>query len=283
MSLIKISNQHTKTKPIIVLGNTAMDKMKRAMSFVSDSPIIMYANEYDITDNFSIPKDIGIIIDEMHYKPNTDLIRRTILEYAGQVVLITDSKKAVPTSIYNLCDMKRPTEKLDVLNISPRADEPINYDLDMFTLVREYLTNRDRDEVALKLKINTPADNQILSWIVPNIHPNKIAFIDNNVKRRWDSSYFYELLAYSHNGKLSAKMVMPTRRKYSKLGSIASRLGLRRYETYLLQDLLKDDKFKKYAMSKLDNSECRLLKLGEKRKIESKKVVLPSPTLDKWL
>ena len=271
------------SKPIVVLGNTSMDKMKRARTFVSDSPIVMYANEYDITDNFSIPKDVGIIIDEMHYKPSTDLIRRTVLEYAGQVVLITDSKKAVATSLYNLCDMKRPTEKLDVLNISPRADEPINYDLDMFTLVREYLTNRDRDEVATKLKMNKPADNQILSWIIPNINPNKIAFIDNNVKRRWDSSYFYGLLAYSHNGKLSAKMVMPSRRKYSKLGSIATRLGLRRHETYLIQDLLKEDKFKKYAMTKLDNSECRLLKLGEKRIREVSVFKTPPTTLDRWL
>jgi hypothetical protein len=91
------------------------------------------------------------------------------------------------------------------------------------------------------------------------------------------------LLAYSHNGKLSAKMVMPTRRKYSKLGSIASRLGLRRHETYLLNDLLKDDKFKKYAMTKLDNSECRLLKLGEKRKREVSVFKPPTTTLDRWL
>jgi len=271
------------SKPLIVLGNTAMDKMKRARSFVSDSPIVMYANEFNIVDNYSIPKDRGIIIDEMHFKPNNDLIKKTILEYAGQVVLISDSKKAVLPTIYNLCDMKRPTEKIDVKNISPRADESINYEVDMFTLAREYLTNRDRDEVALKLKINTPADNQLLSWIVPNINPNKIAFIDNNVKRRWNSSYFYELLAYSHNGKLSAKMVMPTRRKYSKLGSIASRLGLRRHETYLIQDLLKNEEFKKYAMTKLNNSECRLLKLGEKKVRKIDNIVLPTPTLDKWL
>ena len=271
------------SKPLIVLGNTAMDKMKRARSFVSDSPIVMYANEFNIVDNYSIPKDRGIIIDEMHFKPNNDLIKKTILEYAGQVVLISDSKKAVLPTIYNLCDMKRPTEKIDVKNISPRADESINYEVDMFTLAREYLTNRDRDEVALKLKINTPADNQLLSWIVPNINPNKIAFIDNNVKRRWNNSYFYELLAYSHNGKLSAKMVMPTRRKYSKLGSIASRLGLRRHETYLIQDLLKNEKFKKYAMTKLNNSECRLLKLGEKKVRKIDNIVLPTPTLDKWL
>lgn len=283
MSLIKISKEHMESKPLIVLGNTAMDKMSRAKSFVSDSPIVMYANEYSISDNYSIPIDRGIIIDEMHYKPNNDLIRRTLLEYGGQVVLITDSKKAVLPTIYNLCDMKRPTEKIDMKNISPRADEPINYEVDMFTLVREYLTTRDRNDVALKLKINTPPDNQILSWIIPNINPNKLAFLDNNVKRRWNNDYFYELLAYSHNGKLNSKMVMPTRRKYSKLGSIASRLGLRRHETYLIQDLLKDDKFKKYAMTKLDNSECRLLKLGEKKIHKTKPIVIPNPTLDRWL
>ena len=88
MSLKKISKTHAENKPLIVLGNTAMDKITRAKSFVSDNPIVMYANEYNIVDNYSIPKDRGIIIDEMHYKPNNDLIRRTVLEYGGQVVLI---------------------------------------------------------------------------------------------------------------------------------------------------------------------------------------------------
>ena len=74
-------------RTIIIVGKDGTDKMQKAMKLVSDEPIIKYANEYDVEDNYSIPADVGIIIRECNYKPNVELIRRTILEYRGQVVL----------------------------------------------------------------------------------------------------------------------------------------------------------------------------------------------------
>ena len=47
MSLKKTMNQN---RAIIVVGKTDTEKMKKAMTFVSEDPIVVYANEYDITD-----------------------------------------------------------------------------------------------------------------------------------------------------------------------------------------------------------------------------------------
>ena len=108
MSLMKTMNQN---RAIIVVGKTDTEKMKKAMSFVSDDPIIQYANEFNIEDNYSIPPERGIIIDEVHYKANVELIRKTILEYRGQVVLLSDNQKDVPKKLMSLCKLKRATKK----------------------------------------------------------------------------------------------------------------------------------------------------------------------------
>ena len=49
-------------RPIIVVGQPSLDTEKRALEFLGDEPIIVYTNEYNIVDNFSIPKDVGILI-----------------------------------------------------------------------------------------------------------------------------------------------------------------------------------------------------------------------------
>ena len=282
MSLIKTANQHMENKPMIVVGNTKLDKMEKALSFVSDNPIVMYANEYNIVDNYSIPSERGIIIDEAHYKPNVDLIKKTMLEYRGQVVLLSDNQKSVPKALFSLCKLKRAGKKIELEIKSPRADESKEYDIDMYPMIREYLKNPDRDEVASMLKLSQPSDTHFLSWLVPNLHPNRLSFVDFSVKRRWPNSYFYELLAYAHDGRLNRKMQMPKRGSYSKLPSISRRLGLKSHESYLLHDLLKDVKFAEYAKTKLNNSECRLLGLGEKKRKNKTDVIIPQQGLGEW-
>ena len=282
MSLIQTANKHMKNKPMIIVGNTLMDKMEKALSLVSDNPIIVYANEYDITDNYSIPIERGIIIDEVHYKPKTDLIKKTMLEYGGQVILISDNQKSVPKAIFSLCKLKRAGKKIEQEMISPRAVEPKNYEIDMFPMISEYLKNPNRDEVATILKISKPSDIHFLSWLVPNIHPNRLSFVDNSVKRRWPISYFYELLSYAHTGRMSRKMKLPTKGAYSKLPSIARRLGLKAHESYLLDDLLKNEQFKTFAKTKLNNGECRLLNLGEKKRRKKTEVIVPQRGLAEW-
>ena len=283
MSLMKTMNQN---RAIIVVGKTDTEKMTKAMTFVSDDPIVVYANEYDITDNYSIPPERGIIIDEVHYKANIELIRKTILEYRGQVVLLSDNQKDVSKKLLSICQLKRATKKTmleEIKEIAPRSDEPVNFDVDIFSLIREYLRNTDREEVKDMLMVSKPPDIQLLSWIAPNIHPNKLGFVDFYVKRRWSNEYFYEMLAYSHDGRMQRKMVIPKRRAYSTIPKICYKLRLRRADAHLLKDLLKDEQFKEYAKTKLDNTECRMLKLGEKKRKKRYAPIIPQGTLEEWL
>ena len=59
MSGLKSLNNN---RSIIIVGKNREEKLKKAVSFVSEDAILKYANEYDIEDNFSIPENIGIII-----------------------------------------------------------------------------------------------------------------------------------------------------------------------------------------------------------------------------
>tara|TARA_R100000995_G_scaffold5415_1_gene2575 strand:- start:17514 stop:18338 length:825 start_codon:yes stop_codon:yes gene_type:complete len=271
-----------KNRGIVVVGKPHMDKTTRALSFVSADPIMMYANEYDIEDNYSIPQERGIVILEGHYKPKTDAIKRTLLEYRGQVVITSDNQKDVPKAIFNLCDLKRATTPLRVEVASPNADEPVQYEQDTFSLVRQYLKNTKRDDVRLMLRMNKPPDTQLLSWLVMNMHPNKLAFIDANVKRRWSSDYFYDLLAYVHNGRLANRMQMPRRGNYSQIKRICRKIGLQEDSCHLLQDLLKDDTFKEDVKKKLNNAECRFLQIGEKKRRKKTTPIVAQPSLGRW-
>ena len=283
MSLLNMKNQN---RTIIIVGKDGTDKMEKARKLVSDNPIIAYANEYDIEDNFSIPADRGIIIRECNYKPNVDVIRKTILEYKGQVVLTSINQKDVPKKLYNMCKLNRATKRSlfdEIKEIAPRSDQPYNYDVDIFTMVGDYLRNPDREIIMNQLKVSEPADVQFISWLAPNIHPNKLMFLDAKVKRKWDKSYFYEMLAYAHDGRMHRKMTPPQRKAYSIVPKILRKLKMRPSQRYLFKDLLKNDDFKDYCRNKLGNTELRVLKLGEKKRRTKRTPVQPVATLSKWL
>jgi len=286
MSLINTIKEHNEYKPIIIVGQAVTEKLNKALTFVSDNPIIKYANEYDITDNYSIPIETGIIIREANYKPNTDLVRKTILEYKGQVVLLSDNQKDVPKSIYNLCKLKRATKKTysDYLKeIAPRASSPKKYDIDIYPMVGEYLKNADREEISEMLKDNKPSDTQFLSWLTPNLHPNKLAYIDFAVKRKLSNDYFYEMLAYVHDGRMYRKLVMPTRNSYSVVPKICRKLKLKKSDAHLLKSLLQDEEFLEYAKTKLDNTECKVLGIGNKKRKKRYAPIKPKQSLGAWL
>jgi|TARA_R100000084_G_C4641603_1_gene144185 hypothetical protein len=283
MSLIKTTKKHIQNKPIIIVGKTDTEKKTKALEFVSENHIFFYANEIEELDNFSLDDTLGLVIDEVNYKPKTDIIRKAMLEYRGQTVLLSDNQKDVPKSIMSLCTLKRCTKRTmaeDIQSIAPRSQEPRNYDIDTFSMVREYLKNADREEVSQMLLLTKPPDVQILSWLVPNLHPNKLAFVDYSVKRRWNATYFYELLAYAHEGRLHRKMQMPTRKSYSIKPKIAKRIG---FPPHLFDDLIQDEQFRKYVQSRVDNTENRLLKLGEKKRKRKTDPIIPIQTLEKWM
>ncbi len=111
MSLINMKNQN---RTVIIVGKDGTDKLEKARKLVSEDPIIMYANEYDIEDNHSIPADRGIIIRECNYKPNVEAIRKTILEYKGQVVLTSINQKDVPKKLFGMCKLKQSNKEVSV-------------------------------------------------------------------------------------------------------------------------------------------------------------------------
>ena len=73
-----------KLRPILKVGKPGTGKTEKALGLLSNNPIVQYANEYDIEDNFSLPRSRGLLIEEVHYKANLDLIVQTLLEYRGQ-------------------------------------------------------------------------------------------------------------------------------------------------------------------------------------------------------
>lgn len=274
-----------KNRPIIIVGKAGTGKTTMALELL-DNPIVQYANEYNLVDNYSIPQDKGILIEEANYKPNTDLILNTLRQYSGQVVLTSMNQKDVPKTIMNFCKLKRAGTKKwsqeKIKEIAPNAYDAKEFELDIFSMLRDYLKNPNRDEVALKLKFNKPSDFQILSWLSANISPNKISYVDSQVKRRWSQDYFYELLAYSHDGSGYVGMEIPKRKARSKMSDVCWRLGLKKHDEYLIEQLLQDKKFASYAKKKLNNSECRLLRLGEKSRRKKSDPITPDIKLTRW-
>tara|TARA_R100001510_G_scaffold57769_1_gene67620 strand:- start:3360 stop:4196 length:837 start_codon:yes stop_codon:yes gene_type:complete len=270
-------------RPIIIVGKEGTEKKEQAIAFFDD-PIVKYANEYDIVDNYSIPIDRGIVILEANFKPQTDLIVDTLLKYRGDVVLTSANQKDVPKKIFSLCKLKRAGKsklqaKLKLM--APNSDEPEDYFKNVFEITHDFLKNKDRDDVALKLKLNKPPDVQLLSWLTANIHPNKLAYIDAKVKRRWSQDYFYELLAYSHNGTLARSAIIPSKRAYDRDAQICRKVGLKSHEKYILEQLKQDPVFVKYMKTKLNNVQKRRAKIPDrvsKRKKKDKQL-----GLDNWM
>jgi len=271
-------------KPILIVGKPGTGKTTKAHEILDDDFIVRYANEYDLEDNFSIPLNVGILIEEVHHKPNIDLIVDTLLQFKGKIVLTSLNQKDVPKRIFNLCKLKRAGTANHLLktrrSLAPNADDPANYDMNIFELLKDYLRNSDRESVLTKLKMNKPYDEQLLSWLAMNIHPNKIAYIDSKVKRKWSQDYFYELLAYAFNGN-SRGIDIPSKRTYSKVPSICRRIGLKSNESYILEQLLEDEDFTEYVKKRVNNTERRVLNLSEKKRTK-KKISSKQKGLEEW-
>jgi hypothetical protein len=77
-------------------------------------------------------------------------------------------------------------------------------------------------------------------------------------------------------------MQMPRRGAYSKIPKLMRRIGLREEDVWLLADITKDENVKKTFKNKLNNENCRLLKLGEKSRRKRYQKVEVETTLDRW-
>lgn len=262
MGLTTISNDRT----ILITGKVGTGKSTKAKTFVNN-PVVLYANDIDF-DVGSFPVEHGIIIEDVHYKPDKEGILNIIRKYQGQVVLTSINQKSVPKEIFTMCKVKRAGStnylKETIQSLAPHSVSPVTWERDTYSLVYEYLKSSDRELIRNLLLFNKPSDTQIISWLAENMHPNRLIFVDGVVKRRWNQRYFYEMLAYAHNGNLAGRLEMPKRRKYSKIPSLSRRLGVKNPK--VLEQLFKDEEVKTWAKKKLNNSECRILKIGEKRR-----------------
>ena len=258
-----------KTRPILITGKSGTGKSTKALTFVNE-PVITYANEMDIDDWRSIPINSGIIIEDVHFKPKKDIILNILRRYRGQVVLTSINEKSVPKEIKSMCQIKRAGSKqwtqLQIKEVAPRSETPLNIEIDTYSLVMRFLKETDRELMVELLKVNKPADVQILTWLNENMHPNKLIFVDGVVKRRWSQDYFYEMLSYSHSGNSYGRLSMPKRGTYSKIPSLLRRLGIKNADLRIFKQMKMDEAFVKYAKTKLNNSDCRILGLGEKKR-----------------
>jgi len=276
-----------KTRPILITGKSGTGKSTKALTFVND-PVITYANEMDIDDWRSVPIDSGIIIEDVHFKPKKETILTILRRYRGQVVLTSINEKSVPKEIKSMCQIKRAGSKqwtqLQIKEIAPRSDSPLNTEIDTYSLVMQFLKETDRELMVELLKVNKPADVQILTWLNENMHPNKLIFVDGVVKRRWGQDYFYEMLAYSHSGNSYGRLNMPKRGTYSKIPSLLRRLGIKNADLRIFKQMKKDEAFVKYAKTKLNNSDCRILGLGEKkRRKKTDPIVVKQNSLEEYI
>ena len=248
-------------RPIIIVGKPRTGKTTMAMEMLDD-PLQFYANEF-VMD--SIPSDRDILIEEVGFKPNEEevaVLLRTRRE--GKTILTSLDKKSIPKQLASMCKIKLAGSKMYGIVDAPRSTPAENSHPDIFTLLRIYLQNSNREKVADMLKQTRPSDTQIMSWLNENLHPNKLIFVDARVKRRWPQNTFYEMLAYAHDGRQFGKVQFPIRGKYSIMPKICRRMGLKSHEIHLLKDLLKDADFRILAKKKLNNVEYRTLGIGEK-------------------
>jgi hypothetical protein len=281
-------NLSSKDRPTILVGKTGTGKTTKAKEMCPDANIY-YANELPYLDINSLSNNKGLIIEEIHIKPDKEQILSLITQYDGKLVMTSMNKKDVPKEIINMCNVKLIGKKNymreNIKSFAPRSIEPYVLHDEMFGIVQDYLRETNRDKIAYKLKVNKPADTQIMSWLVENIHPNKLIYIDAKVRRKLSSNYFYEMLAYSHTGSNFNKVRFPKRGTYSPIPKLCRRLKLKSHEGFVLKELIKNEDFANYAKTRLDNSECRILGLGEKkRKKKTDKVIADRNTnLMEWL
>jgi hypothetical protein len=246
--------------------------------------VILPANEITINDIYSYPKHHGLIIEDVHYKPDKDKIL-TIMLVNSNVILTSLNEKDVPKSIMNMCKRKR-LGRIDVRQnkikeLAPNCNMPVDLNRSVYDINIELLKNKNREEVLKILKHNKPPDIQIISWVLPNVDVRNISFADH-IMRRWSKDYFYEILSLSGKGQHRGKPQFATRRSYSPVPKICSKLGLKTKDSYLVKTLLQNEEYKTWATKKLDSDECKILNIKKERKRKQVSVRKASRRLDEF-
>lgn len=271
-----------KTKHKIFCGGNGSGKTLLATKELGNRPFItMRACDITLDDIYSYPKNHGILIEEVNYKPQKDKILKILLTL-NHVVLTSINEKDVPKAIMNLCSRKRcgqvDKRQVNIRQIAPNAEKIKKYEKSIYELTDEYLKNSNRDEVLEYMKYNKPADLQILSWVQPNVDINKIVKADE-VMRMWSTDYFYAILTYGFEGNYRGRMSFPKRNSYSPVAKICSKMGLKKKDSHLVKLLIQDEEYKMWATKILNSDECKILGLKKPRK---KTIRLVNTKLGDW-
>tara|TARA_R100000353_G_scaffold176103_1_gene149012 strand:- start:6244 stop:7083 length:840 start_codon:yes stop_codon:yes gene_type:complete len=264
-----LSKTKTKEKTPILVGGYGSGKTTKAIELMGNRPYVRYqANDIDIEDVYSYPRHHGVIIEDVHYKPDKDKILDLIL-INKNVVLTSLNEKDVPKTIMNMCTRKRLGRKdyrqNKIKELAPNSESIKEIDKSIFDLNMEILKNKERDYVLRLLKHNKPSDMQILSWVAPNVDVNHITFVDS-IMRKWSIDYFYEILTYSLSGFHSGRPQFAKRYTYSPVPKIMSKLNLKTKDSYLVKSLLQNNEYSKWATKKLNSDECKILNLKKPKK-----------------
>tara|TARA_R110002020_G_scaffold120162_4_gene273903 strand:- start:2277 stop:3113 length:837 start_codon:yes stop_codon:yes gene_type:complete len=266
------ANMSKKEQPIIVVGKPSTGKTTIALAMLQE-PLVFFANEFEE----GIPSNTELLIEDVHIKANTKEIVKHLQRATAKVILTSIDKKSIPAPIKKLCKIKLAgaTVHLPFASIAPRSVPALNPKVEIFDMLKMYLRNRDRDEVARILKSNRPPDVFLMNALSDHVHFNRLLFVDAKVKRRWKHPYFYEMLAYAFNGGHAGRFSMPKFAQDKERRRILRRLGFKVNEWDLLMDIVKgSEDFQNYTQKRLNNQEYRLLGIGEKpitRKVKQKR------------
>ena len=265
-------------KPKIFIGKAGTGKTYSAKASIETKEYIeCHANDIPIDDVYSWPMDVGIIIEDVHYKADKDKIV-DLIHSGRHVVLTSHNKKDVPKAIINICQVKlcgktnRNQIRIKTL-FAKNCEEVKTFEANMWSLSSNYIKMKDRDEFYRGVVLHEPPPMQILSWVSASMpNNNKLTFVASAL-HRWPKDYFYALLAYSWEGGY-VTLAPPQRKASSLFPSICLKLGLKETDGYLVKNMVRNPDYAKWAARKLLPEECKVLgiKKEKRRRVTSRKM-----------
>jgi len=260
-------------RPKIIVGKWGTGKTTKAEIEINGKDYIsFYANEIGITDPYSVPKDLVVLIEEVDYKPDKDKIMDLI--HAGvDLVLTSHNKKDVPKEIINACDVKLSGRKnhyqqnniLLCKNTKPYK----TLEASIWDIMGVYIKTKDRDKFYRDLVNLNPPPMQLISWAIASFPENPRLLVVSSMMNRLSKDYFYALFAYSWDGGYR-KLVTPQRKSTNPYQDICKKVGLRPDETYILKRLISNQTYAESVAKKLTDAECKLLGITKPKKTRPK-------------